>query len=90
MKRTFLLRLTVEQSNLLCLGLSNHFMFRPNVTYNGYRAELTVEFATMGRNLYPDESCEAYPHKLGKPVSIDSIRWEQISCYVAEFMQNIA
>lgn len=89
MKRTFYLPdLTPEQGNRLAESLHYHFPFKPSVVF-GEDKFLRVEFATMGRDLYPNESCEATPFKLGKPVSVDSIRWEQISCYVNGFCKAI-
>jgi len=89
MKRTYYsLPLTPEQAKRLIDGIVKRFMWRPTCVF-GEDKSLTIEFATMGRNLYPNESSEAIPVKLGNPVSIDSIRWEQISCYVNGFCEAL-
>lgn len=89
MKREFYLPLlTPEKGQKLCEGLDRRFRYGLKIEFNEQHY-LSIEMAPMHRNLYPDESCEARPHALGNPVSIDSIRWEQISCYVNGFYENI-
>lgn len=90
MKRSFYLpALTDEMIARLTKGLPSYFKYGLIVAYDKATEQLSIEMAETGRNLYPDESCEAHPHKLGQPVSVDSIRWDKISAYVNGFMQAV-
>lgn len=81
-------RLTKEQFTSLRERLASRFKFLVNqpwhqdVTYKPRKHILTFKFSIMGRSLYPDESSEAHPFRLGKEVTIDSIRVDQISCFL--------
>jgi hypothetical protein len=67
-------------------GMLSHFhLYGLTVNFDYATSELSYEMATMGRTLYPDESSVAVPFKLGKGVTVDSIRCEEISCFVNGF-----
>lgn len=89
MKRTFFeLPLTASQMEVLVKGLESRFHWGLKISIDN-KQTLTIEMSTMGRSLYPNESSEAHPFKLGEEVTIDSIRWENISCYVNGFFAAI-
>jgi hypothetical protein len=74
----------------LTKGLASYFKYGMVIAYDRQTEHLNLELSPMGRNLYPDESSEAEPHKLGMAVSVDAIRWEKISAYVNGFMQAVS
>lgn len=91
----YYVRLTRQQFLTLRERLATRFKFLTNenwhrdVTYKPKAGILTFKFAPMGRSLYPDESCDAYPFKLGKAVAVDSIRTEQIGCFIEGYLLGI-
>ena len=71
-------------------GLLSHFRFYGlRVEFDYTNSQLTIEIGELGQKLYPDESSEACPHKLGKPVSVDSIRRDEISAFVNGFYRAV-
>ena len=84
--RFWYIDLTPEQFEQLKKRLQSRFHFSLTLTYDAKKKEMRMQMATMGRSLYPDESCEAIPFKLGKPVSIDSIRLENIGCFINGYL----
>jgi hypothetical protein len=90
MKHNWCLELTSKQAEVLKQGLASHFRFLDlKPTYNLRNHTLTIQLSPMGRSLFPDERCEAFPNRLGKPVSIDSIRVENVSCYINGFIDAL-
>lgn len=90
MKRTFYhLQISPEHTKALIAALKFRFRFFGLKLTVDNENSLTIELSPMGRNLYPDESSEAVPFKLGEAVSIDEIRWENISCYVNGFLMAL-
>jgi hypothetical protein len=87
MKRMFYLpELTQKQATRLMDAMLSHFRFYGlRVEFNPVNSELSYEMSSMGRTLYPDESSEAVPFKLGKGVEVDTIRQDEISAYVNGF-----
>ena len=59
------------------LSYFRHSILR--VEFDHATSQLPIEIGEMGRMLYPDESNEAQGFKLGKGVSVDTIRREEIS-----------
>lgn len=70
-------------------GLERYFKWGLQLSYDKRTTTLNFELSEMGRNLYPDESSEAEPHRLGQAVSVDSIRLDKISAYVNGFIQAL-
>ena len=87
MKRMFYLpALTQRRAKKLMDGMLTHFRFYGlRVEFDFETSTLSYDMASMGRTLYPDESSEAIPFKLGKGVTVDSIRQDKISAFVNGF-----
>ena len=87
MKRTFYLPdLPKRKVQPLMDGMLSHFHnWGMHVEFDHTTMELSYDMASMGRTLYSDESSESTPFKLGKPVSVDSLRRNEIRAYVNGF-----
>lgn len=71
-------------------GMLSHFRhWAIRVEFDHTNSQLSIEMSEMGRTLYPNESNEAQGFKLGKGVSVDTIRREKISCYVNGFYDAV-
>ena len=91
MKRHFYLpALTQRRAKRLMDAMLTHFRFYAmRVEFDFTKSELSYEMSSMGRTLYPDESSEAVPFKLGKGVTVDSIRCDEISAFVNGFYAEV-
>ena len=86
----YLPALPKRKVKVLLDGLTTHFrLYGLRVEFDHTDSQLSIQLGEMGRMLYPDESSEAIPFKLGKGVSVDTIRREEISCYVNGFYEAV-
>ena len=86
----YLPALTQRRAKKLMDAMLTHFRFYGfRVEFDYATKELSYEMASMGRTLYPDESSEAVPFKLGKGVTVDSIRCDEISAFVNGFYSAV-
>lgn len=91
----FYLKLTRAQAASLKKGLYSHFRsflsnqpWHKSIKYQR-NGNLQIRIAPMGRSFHEDLSCKAYPFKLGKSLSVDTIRTEQIGCYINGFLAGL-
>jgi hypothetical protein len=84
-------KLTDEEFSNLKKMLRCRFGFLINephyqsVTYNADKSELKFELSPMGRSYWEDASCEAFPNKKGREITVDSIRQDEISCFMSGY-----